>query len=503
MEETFEAIVNDLPQSCSSMVPGAKEAMAMASDKAQEKLLEMKQKVMAFLKVANTAKSMMTRLLQSFDLLKALIVVVPMVPLILMGLWILTIGIATVISWQSSNPHVAERADDLVIRFGAGGACCAMLVASFVSAAYLFAGIVTGGLCMHLDTNVISLVTVVNFTDVSQFKFDIDPILEGAAKYYVLGSQDFAMQQLHENPMISMIEDVERDAVALYGVYENATWATTPAEMVCSGIKKLNASDALTACSKSVQFARELMSAKNMYPYYQTFAHELMCDKMLHGMKLLILYTIIVSMILMPLVALCADVDLRKWERKVQVTVEVRAVSGSCLGILEMSTNNTIADVKAKLQAGTAGRYDLASSQGHVIPETTDLVSLQGSEAGHVLLCLVWRRLGFAYTADLNGVLTLWDLAQREVVHRLQCSLCQPACPTCLFADWERQRVLCCLEDGTLYLWGSTEIDGSPHLLRIMQDRNRICHIDLVSQGALLSRMEAWLSASGDLLGYM
>ena len=34
----------------------------------------------------------------------------------------------------------------------------------------------------------------------SQFKFDIDPILEGAAKYYVLGSQDFAMQQLHVIP---------------------------------------------------------------------------------------------------------------------------------------------------------------------------------------------------------------------------------------------------------------------------------------------------------------
>ena len=27
---------------------------------------------------------------------------------------------------------------------------------------------------------------------------------------------------------------------------------------------------------------------------------------------------------------------------------QVRAVSGSCLGILEMSTNNTIADVKAR-----------------------------------------------------------------------------------------------------------------------------------------------------------
>ena len=49
-----------------------------------------------------------------------------------------------------------------------------------------------------------------------------------------------------------------------------------------------------------------------MYPYYRTFGRELMCDKMLHGMKLLILYTVVVSTILMPLVALCADVDLRR-----------------------------------------------------------------------------------------------------------------------------------------------------------------------------------------------
>ncbi|CAK9076221.1 unnamed protein product [Durusdinium trenchii] len=38
------------------------------------------------------------------------------------------------------------------------------------------------------------------------------------------------------------------------------------------------------------------------------------------------------------------------------------------------------------------------------------------------------------------------------------------------------QRCDCCVqfnsEDGTLYLWGSTEIDGSPHLLRIMQEEN-------------------------------
>lgn len=67
---------------------------------------------------------------------------------------------------------------------------------------------------------------------------------------------------IEENPLISMIEDVERDATALYSVYTNATWAVQPAEMVCTGVKNLNASEALGACQKSVAFARELLSAR-------------------------------------------------------------------------------------------------------------------------------------------------------------------------------------------------------------------------------------------------
>ena len=94
----------------------------------------------------------------------------------------------------------------------------------------------------------------------TDFPVVIDPVLEGAAKYYILGSQDsifffsgagtrahcsFQRQgcmqivqmkaafwfwdwrtlqflgierTVQENPMISMIEDVERDAHALYSV---------------------------------------------------------------------------------------------------------------------------------------------------------------------------------------------------------------------------------------------------------------------------------------------
>jgi len=157
--------------------------------------------------------------------------------------------------------------------------------------------------------------------------------------------------------------------------------------------------------------------------------------------------------------------------RKVEVTVEVRAVSGSCLGIMELPVTSTVADVKARLE-GIAGRYDLASARGDkLIADSTELSEL--TEPGQpIVLCLIRRRMGFVYTAsNVDGSLTLWDLARREVVHRLQCSLCQPQCPICLFADWEQQRVLCCLEDGTLYLWGRTsETDESLHLLRVMQD---------------------------------
>lgn len=303
----FKAVVDDLPNTCNGMVPGAKEVMAMASEKANEKLTEMNEKVDAFARVAHSAKSAMVILLGNFHVVKVLTIAGPMVPLILMGLWTLAIGIATIISWQSSNPHVAERADDAVIRFGSCGACCNTIIASMLASTYLFVGIAVGGFCTHLDTNVISLVKVVNFTELTDFPVVIDPVLEGAAKYYILGSQ--------ENPMISMIEDVERDAHALYSVYSNATWAVEPAKMVCNGVKNLNASDAMDACHESVNFAGQLIAASNVYPYYRTFAHDLMCDKMLHSMKLLILFTIVVSMILMPLVALCADIDLRKWER--------------------------------------------------------------------------------------------------------------------------------------------------------------------------------------------
>ncbi|CAJ1384991.1 unnamed protein product [Effrenium voratum] len=162
------------------------------------------------------------------------------------------------------------------------------------------------------------------------------------------------------------------------------------------------------------------------------------------------------------------DVASPKVRKLEVVTVEVRAVSGNCLGMFEMSPSSTIADVKAKLEE-VPGRFHLVSEGSEALPEHTQLLTFEGAR---LALTLVWRRKGFAYAAHVDGSLTLWDLDSREAIHRLRCSLCQPQCPIALFVDWEKRRLLCCLEDGTLYLWGNAEatFDDSLHLLRVSKD---------------------------------
>eukprot|EP00440_Ansanella_granifera_P020471 gb/GFBE01022235.1/.p1 GENE.gb/GFBE01022235.1/~~gb/GFBE01022235.1/.p1 ORF type:complete len:585 (+),score=108.13 gb/GFBE01022235.1/:1-1755(+) len=309
MTQSFEVTVQALPSSCRG-IPGASNVMTTAADKANEKLQEMKQKVDAFSKMSALADKYITMMKDQFSMMQVLLVYLPMVPLLLMMLSILAIGIAAMISCYSKNPEVAERADDCVIRFGSVGSCIIMVVAVIQVSIYSLASVSTASVCVDLDQNVIGLFTSVNFTELSHYKYNIDPIMEGAAKYYILGSQ--------ENPMITMIQEVANDAMALYTVYTNATWATGPAAAVCPGVHELDAQTALRGCQESVAFATELLRAKNMYPYYKTFGQELVCEKMLTSMSLLILFTGFVSFICLPLISCCADVDLRKWENQKQ-----------------------------------------------------------------------------------------------------------------------------------------------------------------------------------------
>ncbi|CAE7835115.1 poc1b, partial [Symbiodinium microadriaticum] len=107
-------------------------------------------------------------------------------------------------------------------------------------------------------------------------------------------------------------------------------------------------------------------------------------------------------------------------------SLKVRAVSGSILGIFEMSRKDTVYDAKARLD-GAPGRHHLLAAEGQV----SDAVALGSlAQEERLLLTAVRRRLGFALAAQLDGSLTMWDLEQKDVVQRMRCSLCQPQTPT-------------------------------------------------------------------------
>lgn len=97
--------------------------------------------------------------------------------------------------------------------------------------------------------------------------------------------------------------------------------------------------------------------------------------------------------------------------RKVAVQVEVRALSGTLIASLELSASATVAEVKERLNLGKS--FDLACGAELLL----DGIELRELKAP-VELCLVWRRRGFAYIADVHGCLSLWDLETGTVERR-------------------------------------------------------------------------------------
>eukprot|EP00931_Biecheleriopsis_adriatica_P119317 TRINITY_DN94554_c0_g1_i1.p1 TRINITY_DN94554_c0_g1~~TRINITY_DN94554_c0_g1_i1.p1 ORF type:complete len:603 (+),score=87.63 TRINITY_DN94554_c0_g1_i1:35-1810(+) len=310
MANSFQAAVNSLPDSCTHLIPGANLAMAAAAKEANVKLLSLTQKIDAFSNVSVAADKFVRLGQDNLVHFKLLVVYLPIIPLLLMLVGTVFIGYATRVSMTSKDPDEAERMDDIVAQCGVPGTCIAMILGSLVASLFLFAGSLIGSFCFDLDNNVIHLTETVNITAMTNYKYDIDAIVEGAARYYVAGSQ--------ENPMINMVQSISNDAAALYGIYTNATWATEPAAKICTGVANLNATYAMqefTQCCQMMAGPTGFLRASNMWPYYKNLGQGIMCGTLPSSMWLLISFTVMVSHCLMPCLTILADVDLRKWER--------------------------------------------------------------------------------------------------------------------------------------------------------------------------------------------
>jgi len=316
MTASLQAEVDDLPHSCSKLALGSNAMMGVAAQKANTTLRSMNSKIYTFQKMSTNMQRFVGLLSKELPTVKRAVVYVPMGPLVFLFVWTLIIGIAICITMLNSSPRVAECADNFLIRCGSLGTCCAMNIAACLAAGYLFAGMLIGSTCMDLDNNVVNYIQTINFTQLYQkheekqgksWPYNINPIMWGAAKYYIQGSQ--------ENPMIQMVQSAQNDATSLYTIYTNSTLARSAAEAVCEGIKDLDPNIAMGNFETSCKWLISMMRANNMWPYYKNLFQDILCGHMLKSMALLIIYTTIVSHVLMPLICILADIDLRRWSQ--------------------------------------------------------------------------------------------------------------------------------------------------------------------------------------------
>lgn len=323
MCETLQNEVDQLPSSCSKLALGTNAMMDLAAKKANATLQSMKGKVYTFGKLSTNIKSYVDKLANALPTLKRIVDYAPMGPLLFLFVWTFIIAIASSITMFSPNSRASDCADNFVLRCGPLGTCLAMNVAACLAAGWLFAGLLVGSTCMDIHNNALNYIQTVNFTKLYQkheekkgktWPYDINPIMYGAAKYYIQGSQ--------ENPMISMVQSAQNDATALYTIYTNASFFTGAAEAVCKGVKSLNPNVAMGNFDTSCTWLISMMRADNMWPYYKSLFQDILCGNMLKSMTLLIIYTTAVSHILMPIICILADIDMRRWVEHKESTGE-------------------------------------------------------------------------------------------------------------------------------------------------------------------------------------
>merc|ERR1712232_437682 len=82
---------------------------------------------------------------------------------------------------------------------------------------------------------------------------------------------------------------------------------------LCTSLQELKPVEIVGVLAKTSSKVEELLHAKNIWPYYDVIVHRIVCDEFVKSMGWLIIFNVIVGLVLFPVLALTADIDLRRW----------------------------------------------------------------------------------------------------------------------------------------------------------------------------------------------
>lgn len=305
-KQEFQNSLESLPTSCSSYVPMAKQAAGKAAIAARTHLTKLN-RALDIMEKALTAVIRNLRIVLDKYVWKMEFVatVVPAIPLLTMTAGMLTMAIAALTSWFSKDPDVSEMADNIVLRCGSCFISCSIIMAALLAAGIFYSGIVLTGFCVNLDSNIVDIVSKVNFTKLANVSYPIDPIVRGTVEYYLTGRR--------ENPLHTLLGSAESTLDAMLAVYDSSTWLVKPAAMACPGLDNLKPAPLVTEGHRCIELAKAKVSAAFVWPMYNTVFRHMVCRAETESMYDLAKLTMFIGFVAYPIIAIIADIDLRKW----------------------------------------------------------------------------------------------------------------------------------------------------------------------------------------------
>jgi len=247
---------------------------------------------------------MLASALESIDSKKQLIGVGYLFPTIMTSILCLLI-ISLVLCAQahtSDRQHCAEIAEQC-LKYGSLIVALAMVLLAILAAIKLGIGIVVSNVCTDPDGQMIQIIT--NYTDVW---WPGDETIPQLLEYYINKQGDPQVFQY-----LRGAHNIVASLIAGEPIYQ---LPLNVLESHCSAIHDMKLVHTLTQLNETLVKADRLLNETYIYPFYKEIVHDCICGSMLKSFGWTVALQVVVSLLMLPTLALASDHYLEALQQK-------------------------------------------------------------------------------------------------------------------------------------------------------------------------------------------
>jgi len=248
-----------------------------------------------------------SQLLATADYVRWLMGYLPLLPMLTVILGTVAIVVFTCMAFCNPEPKIAERASRALTKHGSYAFPILTLMLTIFAAMYLHIGIIMSGFCLAVDENVLGLIHTMEFELEGQYERDNKQVTED-----VRGTVDFYVSGIAPNPAQKILEELSTN-IQTFSKVRNATkMVQSVAGFACPAFHKVPMDETIRTLDADMDIMRELLRPENIWPYYDRVVHRTACQELPEHAWELIWFNTIMGLVLLPVLAVTADVDLKR-----------------------------------------------------------------------------------------------------------------------------------------------------------------------------------------------